>query len=52
LRKLEDVEKDIYKVEHVLRTLRLERTLLMNYLQNMETSSKVLAQQVIEKMKK
>ena len=52
MRKLEDVEKDIYKVEHVLRTLRLERTLLMNYLQNMETSSKVLAQQVIEKMKK
>jgi hypothetical protein len=52
LRKLEEIERDIYKVQHLLRTLHLERNLLIQTLDNMETSSKVLAQQVIEKMMK
>ena len=52
MRKLEDIERDIYKVQHLLRTLHLERNLLIQTLDNMETSSKVLAQQVIEKMMK
>jgi len=52
LRKLEDVERDIYRVQHILRTLHLERTLLIQAIEGVETSSKVLAQQAIEKMMK
>jgi hypothetical protein len=52
LRKLEDVERDIYRVQHILRTLHLERTLIIQTMDGFETSSKVLAKQVIEKMKK
>ncbi len=52
MRKLEDVERDIYRVQHILRTLHLERTLLIQAIEGVETSSKVLAQQVIEKMMK
>jgi hypothetical protein len=52
LRNLEDVERDIYKVQNILRTLHQERSLLLQTLDIMETSSKVLTQMVIEKMKK
>ena len=52
LRKLEDIERDIYRVQHILRTLHLERTLVIQTMDGFETSSKVLAKQVIEKMKK
>ena len=52
MRKLEDVERDIYRVQHILRTLHLERTLVIQTMDGFETSSKVLAQQAIEKMMK
>lgn len=52
MRNLEDVERDIYKVQNILRTLHQERSLLLQTLDIMETSSKVLTQMVIEKMKK
>jgi hypothetical protein len=52
LRNLEDIERDIYKVQHILRTLHQERSLLLQTLDIMETSSKVLTKMVIEKMKK
>lgn len=52
MRKLEDIEQDIYRVQHILRTLHLERTLVIQTMDNFETSSKILAKQVIEKMKR
>jgi hypothetical protein len=52
LRKLEDVERDIYRVQSILRTLHQERSLLLQTLDIMETSSKVLTKMVIEKMMK
>lgn len=52
MRKLEDVEHDIDKVQSLLRTLYLERHLILTVLEGLETSSQILAEQAIEKMKK
>jgi hypothetical protein len=52
LRNLEDVERDIYRVQHILRALHFERSLLLQALAGLETSAKILTEQAMEKMKK
>lgn len=52
MRKLEDVEQDICKVQSLLRTLYLEKHLVLTVLEGLETSSRILSEQAIEKMKK
>lgn len=52
MRNLEDVERDIYRVQHILRTLHFERNLLLEALAGLETSAKILTEQAMEKMRK
>lgn len=51
MRKLSEIERDIRKVSDLLNRLVLERKLTIQYLQDMETSSQVLTQKAMAKMK-
>lgn len=52
MRDLREIQKDISKMANLLNNLILERNLTIAALQGIETSSKILAEQAIEKMKK
>ena len=52
MRKLEDVDRDISRVEHILRTLMYERQLISDFMELRHASSKLLAKRAIEKMMK
>ena len=52
MRDLREIQRDIFKMSNLLNNLILEKKLTIAALQGIETSSKILAEQVIEKMKK
>ena len=52
MRDIREIQRDIAKVSNMLNNLILERKLTICALQGIETSSKILTEQVIEKMKK
>jgi len=52
LRKIEDVERDIDRVEHILRTLMYERKLILDVIEMAHVSSQLLTKRAIEKMMK
>ena len=52
MRDLREIQRDIFKMSNLLNNLILEKKLTIAALQGIETSSKILAEQAIEKMKK
>ena len=52
MRKIEDVERDIDRVEHILRTLMYERKLILDVIEMAHVSSQLLTKRAIEKMMK
>jgi hypothetical protein len=52
LRKIEDVDRDIDRVETILRTLLYERKLISDVMEMAHVSSQLLARRAIEKMMK
>ena len=52
MRDLREIQRDIAKMSNLLNNLILEKKLTIAALQGIETSSKILAEQAIEKMKK
>ena len=51
MRNISEIERDIRKVSDLLNRLVLERKLTIQYLQGIESSSKVLTEKVMAKMK-
>ena len=52
MRDLREIQKDISKMSNLLNNLILEKKLTIAALEGIEASSKILTEQVIEKMKK
>jgi hypothetical protein len=52
VRDLREIQKDISKMSNLLNNLILEKKLTIAALEGIEASSKILTEQVIEKMKK
>lgn len=52
MRDLREIQRDIFKMSNLLNNLILEKKLTIAALQGIETSSKILAEQAIEKMKR
>ena len=52
MRDLREIQRDIFKMSTLLNNLILEKKLTIAALQGIETSSKILAEQAIEKMKR
>lgn len=52
MRSIFEIQKDIAKMSNLLNNLILEKKLTIAALQGIETSSKILAEQAIEKMKR
>lgn len=50
MRSIYDIQKDIAKVTNMLNNLILEKRLTVQVMEGIEASSKILTEQVIEKM--